>query len=163
MLIISTVDMPMVNIRTCPSIRPPTLRIPSLRSPSLCLPSVRSSSLRSLVMVGGLTCVPFCMGRCGSLACRLRQPLNTCMQFSKGPFFLRRGIVTLETKEVPSAALVRICVAQFFAGRSALLIVHYYEALRYGGRLCSNRRSNALAVCRVSKASTSSCSSESKS
>ena len=78
-------------------------------------------------------------------------------------FFLRKGIVTLETKEVPSAALVRICVAQFFAGRSALLIVHYYEALRYGGRLCSNRRSNALAVCRVSKASTSSCSSESKS
>ena len=78
-------------------------------------------------------------------------------------FFLRKGIVTLETKEVPSAALVRICVAQFFAGRSALLIVHYYEALRYGARLCSNRRSNALADCRVSKASTSSCSSESKS
>ena len=78
-------------------------------------------------------------------------------------FFLRKGIVTLETKEVPSVALVRICAAQFFAGRSALLIVHYYEALRYGGRLCSNRRSNALAVCRVSKASTSSCSSESKS
>ena len=78
-------------------------------------------------------------------------------------FFLRKGIVTLETKEVLSVALVRICAAQFFAGRSALLIVHYYEALRYGGRLCSNRRSNALAVCRVSKASTSSCSSESKS
>ena len=78
-------------------------------------------------------------------------------------FFLRKGIVTLETKEVPSVALVRICAAQFFAGRSALLIVHYYEALRYGGRLCSNRRSNALAVCRVSKASTSSCSSESES
>ena len=85
MLIIPTVDIPMLNIPTCPSLRPPTLRIPSLRSPSLCLPSVRSSSLRSLVMVGGLTCVPFCMGRCGSLACRLRQPLNTCMQFSKGP------------------------------------------------------------------------------
>ena len=65
------------------------------------------------------------------------------------------GIVAFETKEVFSAALIKetlvlsgnclkMCLAQFFAGRSALLMLNLYAAPRYGGHFCSSRRSNGL-------------------
>ena len=52
---------------------------------------------------------------------------------------------------------LKTCLAQFFAGCSAVLILNFYAALRYGGRFCSNRQSNALVDCRVSNASTICC------
>ena len=65
------------------------------------------------------------------------------------------GIAAFETKEVFSAALIKetsvlsgnclkTCLAQFFAGRSRLLILNLYAAPRYGGHFCSSRRSKAL-------------------
>ena len=54
-------------------------------------------------------------------------------------FFARKGIVAFETKEIFSAALIKetsvlsgnclkTCLAQFFAGRSALLMLNLYAS-----------------------------------